>query len=62
MNFIELTGKDGEILIINFNHVSVVSANNDGGSILLLENGSHAIVIDSYESIRDTIDWRQRNA
>lgn len=62
MNFIELTGEEGNTLLINFNYVTVVSPDDEGGSILLLDDGSHAIVIDSYESIKDTIDWRQRNA
>ena len=61
MNFIELTDENNNPLLINLEHVTVISP-NDTGSILLFDEGSHAKVRESFGTIQWTVDWRMKNA
>lgn len=65
MNFIELTRRiDGEPILVNFHFVVCILPHPDGSELLLLEgdDSEWASVKESYSTLKDIIDWRQKNA
>ena len=65
MNFIELTRRtDDEPILVNFRFVVGILPRPDGSDILLIEgdNSQWKLAKESYSTLKEIIDRRQRNA
>lgn len=65
MYFIELTRRtDSEPILVNFRFVVGILPHPGGSDLLILEgdDSEWVYVKESYSTIKEMIDWRQRNA
>jgi uncharacterized protein YlzI (FlbEa/FlbD family) len=53
--FIEITGYNGDVFLINLSQISFIRRKENGTKIVLIDDQDAIIVDDSYENIRDKI-------